>query len=549
MAQIDLLLKIDETGANATVQKLGGVSTAVKGTGDAAVKAGKDYANMSGGLAISIDSIMSLTGRIVRFGEQLFRVFTKDLKITNTEFQTFADSADGFTKNVGEAVVKSAALAGAVRELNKTISDMKSGGDLEQLFKDTANAALTVLRTIGYIGDGLSSISLAVAKTISSVFTFFTDEVEKKIAPLSGMIEAALNNIAMPEGLRSVLRTTKAAFETIATAPRDTMKEITGALTTVNRAFAWIDSTAEKMANGLNSKVKPAIIATKDAIKDLTKEQDDWNDAVDKSIDKAVDLGMKESDAYARIIKKLDDIIAKKTEEREEDAKKRKAEKDRAAEDQRLEQLAKEAEQLAARQAFAISMIQTAASSAVAAMQVVITQLVQGTATASEAIGGMMLSVAQSVFSAMLASSLSAAIDAAIKGAGSVASIPYVGAFLAVGMLGTLLTTFLAARSQMKAPTAAYGLDIRGGIPGVDSVMVQAKAGEKILNPRQVKEYDDLQAARGKRGAGVTFQLVTPQGVTNRVQADRWNSQVLLPSLERLAATGRLDRVLRRRAA
>jgi hypothetical protein len=207
----------------------------------------------------------------------------------------------------------------------------------------------------------------------------------------------------------------------------------------------------------------------------------------------------------------------------------------------------KQMEQMAARQQFTVNMLQTAATAVVSSLQVVITQLVQGTATAGEALQGMMLSVAQSVFNAMLSSSLSAAIDAAIKGAGSVASIPYVGAFLAVGMLGTLLTTFLAARSQMKAPTAAYGLDIRGGIPGMDSVMVQAKAGEKILTPQQTKDYNDWQNKKSKQGPAINFTLVTPQGVTNRVEADKWNSNILLPSLERLASTGKLDRLLSRR--
>lgn len=74
------------------------------------------------------------------------------------------------------------------------------------------------------------------------------------------------------------------------------------------------------------------------------------------------------------------------------------------------------------------------------------------------------------------------------KGAGSVASIPFVGAFMAIAMLATIMASVLAVISQAKG-FASGGVVMapggRGGYSTGDKILARLNAGELVLNQDQ----------------------------------------------------------------
>ena len=74
------------------------------------------------------------------------------------------------------------------------------------------------------------------------------------------------------------------------------------------------------------------------------------------------------------------------------------------------------------------------------------------------------------------------------KGAGSVASIPYVGAFMAIAMLATIMASVLAVISQAKGFATGGVVRApggRGGFSTGDKILARLNAGELVLNQDQ----------------------------------------------------------------
>jgi hypothetical protein len=84
---------------------------------------------------------------------------------------------------------------------------------------------------------------------------------------------------------------------------------------------------------------------------------------------------------------------------------------------------------------------------------------------------------------ASLGEALAEGAATSTKGAGSVASIPYVGAFMAIAMLATIMASVLAVISQAKG--FATGGVVGGRSYTGDKILARLNSGELVLNQEQ----------------------------------------------------------------
>lgn len=490
MSTIDLTLRINADGTVDAVGKLGAVSNAVKGTGDAAQKSSKGFAEFSMAAIRTIDSVARLSKEAYRLGKEIYGLLTENLTITNTAFRELDDVVStGMINTFAEAIVKNDVLAAAVDSIAKSIS-----------------AAIPSLQSMD---DAVSSMTIRLLDAASVTM--------KVVAGMTMIAAVKLGGGAMKGMFSDII-----AFEAQVIAALD--KSLKAAEHTSNGHKAYSNKVI------LNKK------AQEEANKALIKSEKELSDAILNGVDVAVTETFKELAYQEKLAQQTEDGIRDIAASRQDaaiafDKQQQQASKLRGQEE-------KEVGRLTQAQEFYASMVTTAVSATVSAIQVAMESVRTGTATIGEAIGTLMLSVAQSIFSAMMSASLSSAVQAAIAGAGSVASIPYVGAFLAIGMVGTLLTTFLAVRSKMKAPSKEYGGLTGTGLMENMPVIVNSK--ERILNEREAREYEASKSQGSSQGRALVINTSVPQGVSNRLETQRYLRDVWVPELKRMKATGQL---------
>jgi hypothetical protein len=543
MSTIDLTLKINADGTVDAQGKLKAVSSAVASTGDAAKKAGKDYGDFNHQIGTSIDSLVNLGARVFRFGQQLVGVFTKDMTVTNSAFREFDDVIQNkFIKTVGEAVVKNDALSNAVGSLAGSLEAMlPTGKEVDATITQMTKVCLDLGMAVLPMGEMLLNFVGLAVEGLAAISQTMLDVIFRPFSTAMGLI----NNVAqemdfIPQSLKGTIDSVAGIMDLIVEIPTNSKRDIMGVIESLQSGMAGAYAALEKARGAADGDGTAKVLLNKKALEEANKaliaSEKELADAISKGVDVALTAWDKEEAAKQKSLDYMQKSINDKL-KADNDAAKANAKNQGEASKLRTKEI-KEVKTLSVEQQMLASVIESAAMATVGAIQVAIEGLMTGTKSVSEAIGGMMLSVAQSIFSSMMSASLAYAVETAIAGAGSVASIPYVGAFLAIGMVGTILTTMLAVRSKMKAPSKEYGGLTSTGLMENMPVIVNSK--ERILNEREAREYEASKSGVGNQGRALVINTSVPQGVSNRLETQRYLRDVWVPELKKMKATGQL---------
>jgi hypothetical protein len=166
--------------------------------------------------------------------------------------------------------------------------------------------------------------------------------------------------------------------------------------------------------------------------------------------------------------------------------------------------------------------------------------LASGQKTFGEVALDVLQQVAMMIFKSSITAVINNAVVAATGAAKSQAGIPVIGPILAAVAAGAVLAATLAMKNKLKPPAMAFGGLVTGGAVHTDSVPITAMPGERMLNRRETREYEDWKAGRQQRGGQVIINAQIPPNIANKLETQRWTRDTLLPAIEDLARHGHL---------
>jgi hypothetical protein len=128
------------------------------------------------------------------------------------------------------------------------------------------------------------------------------------------------------------------------------------------------------------------------------------------------------------------------------------------------------------------------------------------------------------------------AVESAAAAFKSQAGIPIVGPFLAAAAAATALGVVKGYINQL--PAFATGGEVRGGVPGRDSVMAMLTPGERVLTVQENREMKrgGNQAQMVNQSTNVSISMAMPM---QRADIDRYIRDTITPSVKRLRRMGR----------
>jgi len=130
------------------------------------------------------------------------------------------------------------------------------------------------------------------------------------------------------------------------------------------------------------------------------------------------------------------------------------------------------------------------------------------------------------------------AVESAAAAFKSQAGIPIVGPFLAAAAAATALGVVKGYINQL--PAFATGGEVRGGVPGRDSVMAMLTPGERVLTVQENREMKRQERDGGgqmvNQSTNVSISMAMPM---QRADIDRYIRDTITPSVKRLRRMGR----------
>lgn len=176
-----------------------------------------------------------------------------------------------------------------------------------------------------------------------------------------------------------------------------------------------------------------------------------------------------------------------------------------------------------------------------------IVAMIDGTETARDAMLGMLADILRAVMAQALTTLVAHAAAAAVEAGSAVASVPYIGPFLALTAASTTLSALMAYKDKIKPQGMALGgLAYPQG--GYDNTLIAMNPHkERVLDEHEAKEWQRFKrTGEGGQGGQIVVQAMFPNGATESKQyTERYVDNVLIPALLKSKQRGKLQKLLR----
>jgi len=465
-----------------------------------------------------IPEVANMTAEQLKAGEVIDAVnkrlgpqYEATLKNWSTQYMKLTNViGDRYLEALALSVVENEVVVGGLTEFNNILVEVAPNVDnVKDAIGDMALTGIELTRWALSFGDIFGSVFGGVMTTLNQVGVYMIDVLRGNLDAAIQMFEALGADIQkhiLPEGFVSALKS-----------GLDTLGEIKEGAVGGEREFNMLADSIEGWTKDVDvyaARIQKAMESAKGAAKDTKQEFKGMSfemEAMDFGIDSGGSKGSKKTeskgDKQANEIKKV----------------------------------------TVAQQELNKSVSDYVGWSGIAsgASQELFNMMLNGTDDVGGAFLGMAQNAANAIFSQALSSAISNAIQSATASQAAMSGIPVVGPLLGIAAAGAALSFGLGLvaklRSEGKPKGAAYGTEIRGGIPGFDSIPIMAKAGEKILNPTEAREYEAMQRGRMNQGnnmINVNVGMITP---VSRSQTQRQIRETVALEISRLIRKNKLS--------
>ena len=417
---------------------------------------------------------------------------------------------DRYLEALSLTIADNNTVVAGLKEFNEVLITLApSTEDMSDLVKDIAIATVSAAKSFLHYGAIVENISAAIITVMGKIGTSITQFLLK---PFHLGIQAAqklAEVIELPPAFQMALDNVEITMTEIENFPKNMADGLAGMANNISASMKTGELALDRVLNAMENADGKAN-KFKKTVKSLGKE-----------LEKAAKTGSEGFEDMSFDMEALDFGLSKTNEKTEESAEKQEKKNKKLVE------------------YIGIAGIATSVSNQLFDM------MLNGTDDVAGSFVNMGQQAANAVFNQALSSAISHAIESATGAQASMSTIPVVGPLLGIAAAGAALSFGLGLvaklRSEGKPKGAAYGTEIRGGIPGFDSIPIMAKAGEKILNPTEAREYEAMQRGRLNQGnnmINVNVGMITP---VSRSQTQRQIRETVALEMSRLIRKNKLS--------